>query len=78
MFRILLLLALVGVVFWLVAGRKPRPLAPREAPPPKPPQGAQTMLSCAHCGVHLPRDDALTDSQGRAFCCEAHRLAGPR
>jgi len=35
------------------------------------------MVQCCHCGVHLPRSDAVEDSRG-AFCTEAHRLAGPR
>jgi len=37
----------------------------------------QAMIVCAHCGVHLPRAEALVD-QGGAFCSEAHKLAGPR
>jgi uncharacterized protein len=36
------------------------------------------MLACAHCGVHLPSADALRDAAGRAYCSDAHRLAGPR
>jgi uncharacterized protein len=35
------------------------------------------MLQCSHCGIHLPRAEALLDERG-AFCTEAHRLAGPR
>jgi uncharacterized protein len=46
---------------------------PGAAPPPP-----QPMLACAHCGVHLPRAEALMDPAGRPFCTEAHRLAGPR
>jgi uncharacterized protein len=38
----------------------------------------QTMLSCIHCGLHLPQADAVFDGQGRVFCGAAHRLAGPR
>ncbi len=38
---------------------------------------AQTMIACTHCGLHLPRSDAVADAQGRLFCDEAHRLAGP-
>ncbi len=30
------------------------------------------MLRCAHCGVHLPRDEALP-GKGGVFCCEDHR-----
>jgi uncharacterized protein len=32
------------------------------------------MLSCAHCGVHLPRDEALP-GRGGVFCDAAHRAA---
>jgi uncharacterized protein len=35
------------------------------------------MVECLHCGIHLPRCDAIEDDRG-AFCNEAHRLAGPR
>jgi uncharacterized protein len=37
-----------------------------------------TMIACAHCGVHLPPADAVSDAGGRAYCSDAHRLAGPR
>jgi uncharacterized protein len=37
----------------------------------------QIMVACAHCGLHLPRSDAVLDTQGRGFCGAAHRLAGP-
>jgi uncharacterized protein len=37
----------------------------------------QIMVACAHCGLHLPRSDAVLDAQGRGFCGAAHRLAGP-
>ena len=32
------------------------------------------MLACAHCGVHLPRDEALP-GRGGVFCGDAHRTA---
>jgi uncharacterized protein len=38
----------------------------------------QTMLACVHCGVHLPKADALFDVGGKPYCSEAHRLQGPR
>jgi uncharacterized protein len=40
---------------------------PKELPP-------HAMLSCAHCGVHLPRDEALP-GRGGVFCDAAHRMA---
>lgn len=36
------------------------------------------IVACAHCGVHLPRNEALLDAQGRIYCGAEHRLAGPR
>jgi uncharacterized protein len=35
----------------------------------------QAMVSCAHCGLHLPRLDALPAGD-RFFCCEEHRQRG--
>lgn len=35
------------------------------------------MVQCNHCGVHLPRAEAVVDDHG-TFCSEEHRLAGPR
>jgi uncharacterized protein len=34
------------------------------------------MLACAHCGLHLPRGDALLDAQSRPYCSSEHRDAG--
>ncbi len=40
-------------------------------------RAAEEMVRCAHCGVHLPRGDALFDGS-RPYCSETHRLAGPQ
>ncbi len=44
---------------------------PRDAAAPR----AQAMVSCALCGLHLPRSDALPAGE-RFFCCEEHRQRG--
>ena len=36
-----------------------------------------SMVSCAHCGVHLPASEACGDG-ALSYCCERHRDAGPR
>jgi uncharacterized protein len=33
------------------------------------------MVSCATCGLHVPRNEALTQDD-RFYCCEEHRRAG--
>lgn len=36
---------------------------------------SETMLPCAHCGVHFPQGEAV-QVDGKAYCCMAHsRLA---
>jgi uncharacterized protein len=70
MIRWLLVVAVVLFVLWLIrrgAGRASG----------TPPGSPQPMVRCAHCGVHLPRGDALMLGE-QAFCCASHRDAGAR
>ena len=39
--------------------------------------GPQAMVSCAHCGLHLPRPDAVEGEGGRHYCSTEHRRLGP-
>ena len=68
--KILLFLVVVFVLLWLLRGAMTR----RRGRPPAPPQAPQEMIACAHCGVHLPRDEALP-GRGGVFCGDAHRTA---
>ena len=76
MMKWLLVLLVVVVVVSLLMGRGAR----RE--PPRPRRTARdepvAMVTCAHCGVHLPQDEAVFDAARRPFCGDAHRIAGPR
>jgi uncharacterized protein len=76
--KFILLLLVVGVVIWMInsRGRKPLPPSPgarpgRQSATPSP------MLACAHCGVHVPQAEAVTDSAGHPYCGAPHRDAGP-
>lgn len=70
--KFILLLAVVLGTIWLMRSlRKPKlPPRPDAAPPPTP--IAEDMVSCAQCGVHLPRSESLP-GRGGVFCSEAHR-----
>lgn len=78
--KYLLLIAVVMVGAWLLYFRR----IDRKAAPPRPPRARRAsgapsaMVACAHCGMHVPRDEALVAGDGQAYCTEAHRLAGPR
>ncbi len=74
MTKYLLILAVIAVVYAAVRGqRKVPPAQGRRRPAQQPPQ---QMVACAHCGVHLPREDALMLGRD-AYCCAAHRDKGP-
>ena len=38
------------------------------------PAASAKVVKCAHCNVYVPREEAV-ESNGRAYCSEAHRLA---
>ena len=71
--KFVLFIVAVFVLLWLLKrsfrrGQQP-PRGPRaDASAP------QQMLTCAHCGVHMPRDEALP-GRGGVFCDEKHRAA---
>lgn len=70
--KYLLWFAFLGVVWWIWSKRKAsedsKPLSSRPVP------AEEKMVTCVHCGVHLPESEGLNDG-GRIYCCEAHRAA---
>lgn len=69
-----LLLAIVVYVAWRAMQRRggESSSAGREQQQKVP----QAMVSCATCGLHLPRQEALALGD-RYFCCEEHRRHPP-
>jgi uncharacterized protein len=69
--KYLLLIALLLVAYLLWRNARLRgPDAPRGTPP----AGPQEMVSCAQCGVHLPKPEAIAGPDGRLYCSQEHRL----
>ena len=69
--KFLLLLALFLLIAHLWRSTRhgtPRPLASVARPVPAP----STMQACAHCGVHVPSEDAVPGQNG-VYCTSAHR-----
>ena len=72
---VLLILAVLALLWLLRRGRgRVTPPPASRAPSPPPQEGVQAMVSCAHCGIHLPQFEALP-GRGGVFCGEAHRTA---
>lgn len=36
-------------------------------------ESVEDMVSCTHCGVHLPKSEAITSPNNKYFCCTEHR-----
>ena len=75
--RILLLITLVVVVVWAIR-RALRSIAGRDEAAVRPSVPGE-LVSCARCGLHLPRTEARALG-GALYCSEEHaRLgAGPK
>lgn len=67
-----LILLVLGLLFayWLLRGYRRR-LDRRGRPPAA---GAETMVQCAQCGVHLPRSESVAAGELR-FCSPDHQRA---
>lgn len=87
MARIFLLLAIVlGILWWLrdragtrhadeQAQRQQRADAPKRRAAADD-DAVEPMVECAHCGVHLPRGDAIA-WRGQHYCCRSHLPDSP-
>lgn len=71
--RTLIFLLLLGLVVWLIR----RWLLNKGAGQARQQKPGGRMLRCAHCGLHVPEDEALI-SDGQSYCCEQHRQLGPQ
>ncbi len=79
---IIVTLALALLVFWLVRaarGSGSGEKLPKREPGPgrQPPLQVQDMVSCAHCGVHLPKAESVTGKRAVYCSLEHQRQAEP-
>ena len=70
--KYLIIIVVVLLVLWLARSSRRVAAPPRQSSDTPPSSKQQPMLACAHCGLHLPRDEALP-GRGGVFCGEAHR-----
>lgn len=81
--KYLVVLVVIVVALWLLLRGRGTPGAAqqRRAPPPgrgDVPAAPIDMVACSHCGVHLPRHDAIAETGGRVYCSAEHRDAAAR
>jgi uncharacterized protein len=66
MSRLLFLLAVIAVVYWLLKSFR------KQSPKQDTPATSEDMVRCAQCGVHLPKSESIL-SGGNFYCSDAHR-----
>ena len=75
MTKLILLAVAVVVVVWLL--RRAFTARRADTPPQAPSEQKDELVSCAQCGVNLPKNEALV-SGSRIYCSEEHRRLGPK
>ena len=76
MIKLLLTLGIIvlALMWWFGKGRGGGASNSTRRRPP----GPQSMVACAHCGLHLPQPDAVEGEGGRHYCSAEHRRLGPQ
>ncbi len=72
----LIRLIVIGLIVWLLYRLLQRILSKQSTRTEAPRGIARDMVKCAHCGIHIPADEALCHD-GTCYCCMEHRNAGP-
>jgi uncharacterized protein len=72
--KYLLLFLVIFVVAWRWRTSRTGQLAEKQRTQNRAEPDAITMVSCAHCGVHVPERDAMAGTHG-VYCSSAHRAA---
>ena len=71
---IIWLVIAVAVVVWLQRLKKALTGGSASSPLRRQPRRLpESMVQCAHCGMHFPASEALTNAAGEVFCSDEHR-----
>jgi uncharacterized protein len=71
-YLVLLVVIVVAYLLWRNARVERRSQEGKRAPPR--PGGPQEMVSCPVCGLHLPKAEAVSGTNGLLYCSHDHRL----
>lgn len=80
-YLLVLIVIIIAVGVWR-SQRRAEARERRQAASPRNPSNAplaapQDMVECAHCGLHLPRSEAI-EAAGRSYCSAEHRTLAQR
>ena len=77
MLKVLLLIAIVFLVLALFRAYQRSLNSLNKPPAPAREQTVEDMVKCVHCGVNLPRSEAIY-SGGEFFCTPEHQQRGKK
>lgn len=72
------LVVVIAIGIWRNNRRAAREAAVRQRAPAAPLSPPQSMVTCAHCGLHLPQSDAYAAPQQQYYCSAEHLRLGQR
>jgi uncharacterized protein len=81
---LIIVLATVAIIWLLKRAFSARKAPDAEAPERQTGAAGGDLVSCAHCGVNLPKAEAYAErgvppgARGRNYCSEEHWRLGPR
>ena len=65
MSRLILIIVIIALVYWLLKSSRNQQRKQDE------PTRTQDMVSCARCGINLPKSESLLVG-GKTYCCAEH------
>ncbi|HWT71253.1 MAG TPA: PP0621 family protein [Oxalicibacterium sp.] len=71
--KLLLWAALIACAIWILRKKATLRADAGASHPRRAVAAPETMLTCAHCGVHFPASEAAVDASGAVFCGDEHR-----
>lgn len=68
----LLRIILIALAVWIVIVLIRNARAKKQTTDQRPEKQVENMVECAHCGVHLPENEAIREGSD-FYCCDEHR-----
>ena len=65
--KLFFLIIIAGLIYWVIKNRQPKKEKTEEL------ESYEDTVSCSHCGVHLPKSEAINSHENKYFCCAEHR-----
>lgn len=71
MSRLIFIVVVIALAYWLYKSYRKRLPKQDESTREQNMTNGQDMISCAHCGIHVPKSESLL-LDGKYYCCTAH------